>query len=203
MDTIYLRNLQVSAIVGKDAWERDNKLQPLVLNIRVERDVKLAGKYDNIKETISYGQMCKDVMNLIDSRKSGFMNISSLSLNIQTLALDKGWAADVLHVTITSPKASLRAEGGLELRCIYVGEATAGMAFLVKDLKTACIIGVNAHERQRKQMVVIELKIEVPLGVAEDALGGRDLMFDHYRGVFRIPGQIHKSVEDYVLGVSL
>ena len=166
-DTIYLRNLHVTAIVGKDTWQRDSKPQPIVLSIRLVTDIAAAGESDDINETISYGKMCKDVQNFIDAKRS-FDHLLDLNVAVSDLASTMKWGGTDLHITSSAPKALLMADGGLQLLTVFrhSPDDMAGLStprdmheatWSVHGLRIACIIGVNPHERLKKQNVVVSL----------------------------------------------
>ena len=164
-DCIYLRNLHLSAIVGKDAWQRPSKPQPLIISIKLFRDIADAGETDDISKTSNYGQICKDVQAFM---QEGFPNLRHLSRQLVFLAASKKWGARDLHITLTLPKGLLRAEKGIQHELItgcqpriFIEDSTTPLAqetWSINDIKLACIIGVNAHERLKKQIVVVSLK---------------------------------------------
>ncbi|MCJ1410172.1 trifunctional dihydropteroate synthetase [Ptychographa xylographoides] len=160
-DYIYLRNLHLSAIIGKDAWDRDGKPQPVLLSIWIQRDITQPGESDDINETVSYGQMCKDVMSYVAANQE-YRNLYEFVFKVHSIAFTKKWGGVALYMRVTLPKASLRAEGGLALEAACTMDEDAHLIserFIVKDLKLTCIIGVNVHERFTKQTVIINLEI--------------------------------------------
>ena len=164
MDTISLRNFHMTAAVGPDAWNRSGKLQPIVLTLKLLVDTTSAGKSDEIGHTFSYGQMCKDVALLSGKH---FRSIDDLMHHLVATAVSAQWPGDSLQISLVAPKALLRVEGGLgrevTLRKQLVGEQPTWtwerQVWLIKQLKVACIIGVNPHERLEKQRVIIDLEI--------------------------------------------
>ena len=157
-DSIYLRNLQLSAVVGLDAWGRAGKLQPVVLSLRLCRDTLRAGETDEIKDTFSYGQMCKEVTASVDGKS--FADVEAINGNIGRLS--NAWAGETLECQVTLPKALLRVDGGLGRETVMQRYAANEWLLLssqwtLRKIKTACIIGVNAHERLEKQGVNIDL----------------------------------------------
>ena len=181
-DCIYLRNLHLSAIVGKDAWQRRSKPQPLTISLKLYSDVATAGQSDDIDLTTSYGQICKDIQTFIDTQKD-FDNLRHLNYELVFLAVKKDWGGNALHIISTVPKGLLRSEGGLTFELItgcppsdLVKYAPAFNCvpeeiWSVKDLKLACIIGVNAHERLKRQIVVVSLKFTLRDSFIEDGGG--------------------------------
>ena len=163
-DTIFLRNLRLSAVIGNDAWGRAGKAQPLILSIALQQDLVNAAARDDINETVSYGQICKDVTKFVEEARA-FDNLVSFNTLLGNVALLKKWGGGNVDVLTMLPKASLRAEGGLGLKTSFVGGKDmmiddSSIKFLVKEMKLYCIIGVNSHERLSKQLVVVNLMIE-------------------------------------------
>jgi len=161
-DYIFLRNLQLSAIVGEDAWGREGKIQPAVISLRLRKNIDAAGQSDNINDTVSYGQICKEIMGVVEAqnKKGGFGNMDDLCNSIKELAVE--WGGTTIYIRLVLPKASLHASGGVGLELdrsqpFHPGQVT--MNYLVNDLRVSCIIGVNAHERLTKQVVIVNLQL--------------------------------------------
>ena len=53
MDTIFIRGLEVSAIIGANNWERQVK-QTLVFDVEMAADVSKAASTDNLEDALSY-----------------------------------------------------------------------------------------------------------------------------------------------------
>ncbi|KAL6718990.1 trifunctional dihydropteroate synthetase [Lecanora helva] len=164
-DSINLRNLHTTAIVGLDAWSRPLRPQPITISISLGLSTYAAGKSDKIDETFSYGTMCKDVSACVEDQE--FDGIDSLIGDVSVMA--KKWPGRSLEVEIVAEKALLRCERGLGVRVrgkreagdVYKGRAwyIRNKDWFVRNLKCACIIGVNPHERVEKQMVNIDLYV--------------------------------------------
>ena len=173
MDTISLRNFHMTAAIGPDAWNRSGKLQPIVLTLKLLIDTTSAGKSDEIGHTFSYGQMYKDVALLSGKH---FRSADDLIHHLVAIATSAQWPGEGLHVSLVAPKALLRVEGGLgreaTLRKQLVGEKPIWtwerQVWLIKQLKVACIIGVNPHERLETQQATINLEI-----LGQDGIGKR------------------------------
>ena len=183
MDIISLRNLHMTAVVGPDAWHRPGKSQPVVLKLKLLIDTTSAGTSDEIAHTFNYGQMCKHVSDLSGGH---FRSVDDLTSNLVRIALAKNWPGESLQISLIAPKALLRVEGGLgrdiTLRKQWTGIGAAEQqtwgcerhVWLVKDLKVACIIGVNPHERLEKQQVTINLEILGEDGKEEEDYKGHN-----------------------------
>ena len=167
-DTIYLRNLHVSATVGLDAWGRPSKPQPLVISVRLTLDTVAAGATDDINQTLSYGLICKEILSLVEN-EGPFPALSVLNFSIAKRAAN--WRGTKLQISIKALKASLRAEGGIECEMSFVRRPheialddesswfVSGIFWRMHDLRSTCIIGINPHEREKKQIVVINIRL--------------------------------------------
>ncbi|KAL8931828.1 MAG: hypothetical protein Q9216_007056 [Gyalolechia sp. 2 TL-2023] len=167
LDTIYLRNLNISAIIGPDAWGRQGKVQPVVLNVRLKIDTTSASTSDDINDSFSYGQVCKEITNQLDGKT--FNNLQHLITVLTTFAAF--WPGEDTKLQALAPKALLRVEGGLEIthsirkKDRYEENGVPQVrhvdtrSWSIKGLKLACIIGVNKHERLEKQSVNVDLRI--------------------------------------------
>ena len=179
MDAISLRNFHMTAAIGPDAWNRWLKLQPIVLTLKLEIDTTSAGKSDEIGHTFSYGQMCKDVAVLSGEH---FFSVDDLILNLVTIAISAQWPGESLQVFLLAPKALLRVEGGLgrqvtlqkQLVGVHPTWTSERQVWLVKQLKMACIIGVNPHERLEKQQVNVDLEIVGQHGIENNSKAEQD-----------------------------
>ena len=179
MDIILLRNFHMRAVIGPDAWNRSGKAQPLVLTVKLLADTRVAGNSDEIVHTFSYGQMCKDVTVLSDGQ---FRSIDDVTDGLAKVALANGWPGESLQISLTAPKALLRVEGGLGREVTLRKKridwqqtwSLERQVWLVRQLKLACIIGVNPHERLEKQQVTIDLQILGEPRSSEGDFGERD-----------------------------
>ncbi len=166
LDTISLRELHTTAIIGPDAWNRSGKAQPLVLSLFLTIDTSSAGASDDVNSTFSYGQMCKDVVAKVGG--GDFQNIAHITSEIADLA--NTWPGETLKITAMAPKALLRVDGGfgrvIVLHRREIGQKQSlwnvnSQEWFIQGLNIACVIGVNDHERLEKQMVNIGLKMMV------------------------------------------
>lgn len=184
LDTISLRELHTTAIIGPDAWNRSGKAQPLVLSLFLTIDTSSAGASDDVNCTFSYGQMCKDILARVGG--GDFHTIHHLTFEIADLA--NTWPGEMLKIAVMAPKALLRVDGGLGrnivLRRKEIGQTkslwdVSSHEWFIQGLNVACIIGVNEHERLEKQIVSIGLKMvgEVDQEQYKDRIWGENEMW--------------------------
>lgn len=204
LDTIYLHNLELSVVFGPDAWNRPDRPQPIILSLQLQIDNTSAGNVDDIRNTFSYSQICKDVMAKLDSKT--FMSIDHLTSELAGLA--DNWPGEELKMQAMAPKAMLRVEGGFgrEFSLKRIETKTHGFKTLnwhvgshewvIKGLKLACIIGVNHHERLEKQNISIDIHIQGEAEVADYSLqikGG----FETWRQLVKRTCDVSSSAHPY------
>lgn len=185
LDTLHLRQLQLSAVIGPSAWNQPDRPQPIILCLQLQLDTTSVGNSDDFENAFSYSQICQDVVSKLDGKT--FTSIDHLTSDLAGLA--DNWPGDTLKLQAMAPKALLRVEGGfgkeLFLKRIEtethdsktVNWHVVSHEWVVKDLKVACIIGVRPHERLEKQNLNISLRILGEAEVADYALqmkGGFD-----------------------------
>lgn len=68
MAKIEIKNLKLRAIIGIYEWERKHK-QDVVINITIIYDAKKASASDNIKDTVDYKAITKDIIKLVEGSK--------------------------------------------------------------------------------------------------------------------------------------
>ena len=149
--------------VGKDAWHRENKPQPVSITLRVNnvKSIDDAAASDDVSQSLDYGKLYRNVQNKLSNPGvyDGFSDVA-----YQVLA-----AVEVPEtsssVEVDFPKATLRAEGGLRYTLNWDrdrGVTNVDTTLQILGIKCACIIGVNPHERREKQIVVVNLTFRGP-----------------------------------------
>lgn len=168
LDTVFLQNLQFSAVIGPDAWNRPDRPQPIILSLQLQIDNSSVSNLDDIRNTFSYSQISKDITAKLNSQK--FMSIDHLTSELAGLA--DNWPGEVLKMQALAPKGMLRVEGGFGREfCLKRIETKANDSktlnwhvgsheWVIRDLNLACIIGVNPHERLEKQNISIDICIQ-------------------------------------------
>lgn len=162
-DIIYLRNLRLNAAIGPDRWHRPGKEQAVILSLRLAHNLVGAAAKDDVSKTLNYGILCREVTNHV-SNHEGKWALHECAQEVGNMALmwamreTQGEPKDV-QVEILLPKGALRVEGGVGIEVSMQADRVTAQTLVVKELKVPCIIGVNAHERVEKQMVVVNLRM--------------------------------------------
>lgn len=157
-DIIHLRNLHLSAVIGLDAWDRPDHSQPIVLSVQLFMNRSPAGESDDIKDTFSYGQMCKELMS--KAKEIPYTRLDHLAYTLGGLC--DSWPGNMMKMQLKAPKLLLRAEDGLTKEFTWIpgpGHRVQNHSWFIAGLRIACIIGVNPHERLQKQTVKINIRI--------------------------------------------
>lgn len=164
MDTIFVKNIQVSAPIGLDCWHRE-KPQPALITVRVPKSIEEAGRTDKIADTLDYRPIYKAVTELQSAKH--YHDLPEFTKEICN-RVSQVTGAQNLEVVVLLPKAIRQADGiQIETRM----QSTEGFGstptihssiFIVKGLKVDCVIGTGEAERREKQPVVLDLELRGP-----------------------------------------
>ena len=168
-DGVWLEDIQVSGVVGPDAWHRSGRPQPIHISVKVPISYEEAGITDDLNGSIHYGRLAKSIMELFNDQAAPFASLGELVEAISKKALLEFVQANSLELVINLPEALLLADGlGLSTHVSKIEPPpgldnesrlqSSGLKLYVKDLRLNCIIGINPHERREKQPVVVNLE---------------------------------------------
>jgi dihydroneopterin aldolase len=191
MDTVILKDLKFDLVVGRDAWRRPGKLQPvsISLNLQPSSNFEAAASQDDVNLTLDYGKLYKTVFSAVKDQIYG---------NVQGLMLDLARCVEsykILGIDIVMPKAILEAKSGLHYHARIdrtdADKVDASWSVALKGIEASCIIGVNFHERQYKQRLSIDLilgghQLEAGVDRSELADAGLQDMVKHLVEVYLI-----------------
>lgn len=158
MDTVVLRGIKQEIVVGKDAWQREGKPQPVHISIELSPldDFQAAASEDDVSLTVDYGKLFKAISGSILTQK--FESVRQLVISlVQCMPPFRQ-----LEIEISVPKALLLVDGGL-VHTIKISRADSTNQMQVchhvdlKQIRCNSIIGVNPHERIYKQRLLISL----------------------------------------------
>ena len=83
-DRIEIAGLRTTALIGAMAHEREAR-QPLQIDLSIHADLSRAGESDDLNQTVHYGEVCDQVLALID--RSDFILLERLAQAIADLVL--------------------------------------------------------------------------------------------------------------------
>ena len=97
MDKIIIEGLECRAHVGVPAWER-KKLQKILIDIELYLDLRKAGRSDNVRDTVDYAAVCRDVRSLCRSRH--FKLVEALAEAMASTIIEKHSLVKYLRLRI-------------------------------------------------------------------------------------------------------
>lgn len=172
INSVFLKDMPFHLSIGKDAWQREDKPQPVNITLRVDNvdSINDVATTDDISKSLDYGKLYKSIQSNLNP-KTSYSNIQQIAHFVLASLIAN--SHDISgEIQIKLPKAALRAEGGLEY--VFGSNRDQGPTieheFLhIRGIKCACIIGVNPHERRDKQIVIVNLTFRGKYGTASDS----------------------------------
>ncbi|WP_456407399.1 dihydroneopterin aldolase [Thiolapillus sp.] len=101
MDIVFLRQLQLEAVIGVYDWERKAH-QPLVMDLEIATDVRRAAATDGIQDALDYHAVAKCITEYVAN--SEFQLVETLAERCADLILHE-FAATWLRLTLHKPGA--------------------------------------------------------------------------------------------------
>ncbi len=145
-DIVYVRDLQVAALIGIYDWERQIR-QTINIDLEMGWDNRKAAASDDIKDTLNYKAASKMVIELVEA--SEFQLVETLAERIADLLLEKMHIPWV-KVTLGKPKA---VSGSREVGVIITRKRKA---------QVYLDIGSNIDRERNIRSCVKLLKLEFP-----------------------------------------
>jgi len=101
MDKLFIKDLEVEAIIGINDWEREIR-QLISISLEMNFHTKKAGKSDKLEDSLNYKRVCKLIISLTQSSKSKL--IENLAQKIAKKILTEFPIRSVI-VTVEKPGA--------------------------------------------------------------------------------------------------
>jgi D-erythro-7,8-dihydroneopterin triphosphate epimerase len=101
VDTLFLRDLTVHAIVGVNPDERTER-QPLILNVELECDLSKACRSDHLDDTVNYKSLQDNIVR--EAEEGAYLLIERLAQRIAEVCLEDAMVHAVT-VTVDKPRA--------------------------------------------------------------------------------------------------
>lgn len=98
---IFIRDLLLRCVIGINEFERKEK-QDVVINVEIWSDLTSAAKTDNIKETVDYKEINKNIIKLVENSK--FFLVEALAENVAQVCMRNQQVRKV-RVTVEKPGA--------------------------------------------------------------------------------------------------
>lgn len=150
------------AIIGRDAWNRP-AAQPINISVELDTDFSKASVTDNLKYSLNYAVISRNVLQFMQiNQLRNFKSLQNIGEEISKIVLDpKQGGGKQGFVSIKSDKSEIRAES-IEYKLRRSRKGPIGLDSInVNKLRLLTIIGVFTFERVKKQIVDIDLSLEL------------------------------------------
>ncbi len=101
MDSVFLRQLLIYTVIGIHDWEREIR-QPLVLDLEMAADIRLAAQTDSITDALDYQAVAERLTDFV--RSSSFQLLETLAEACAQLVLQE-FGVRWLRLTVNKPDA--------------------------------------------------------------------------------------------------
>ena len=101
MDIVFLRQLQMDAVIGVHDWEREIR-QPLVLDLEMASDTRTAARTDSIADALDYQAVAERITDYV--RHSSFQLLEALAEACARIVLQE-FGVSWVRLTINKPGA--------------------------------------------------------------------------------------------------
>ncbi len=101
MDTVFLRQLQLEAVIGVYDWERKIR-QPLCMDLEIATDVRRAAASDRIQDALDYQAVARRITEYVAG--SEFQLVETLAERCAELLI-REFAVTWLRLTVHKPDA--------------------------------------------------------------------------------------------------
>lgn len=105
MDIVYIKQLRADAVIGVYDWERGIR-QPLVLDLELASDNRLAATHDALADAVDYDAISSRILAFVQT--SQFQLIETLAERVAELVLDE-FQVSWLRLRVGKPGAVAQA----------------------------------------------------------------------------------------------
>lgn len=165
---VFINRLAVNAIPGPDGFNRAT-LQPVAISLAMETDFSKASAGDDLSHSINYAVVSRAVgSHFKQNERRDFGSLTRVGAAAAAIALDpaQGGHADLVCVTVESRRNEILADR-LWARVVRpVGGVHDVIG--VEGVRMRTLIGVFPFERERKQLVTVDVELSVEPEVAVD-----------------------------------
>lgn len=157
LDMVILKGLTFQIVVGRDAWQRQGKPQPVNLTVEISPTTNFEGAAteDNVSLTVDYGKLYKSLNQFISGQS--FESVDHLLATVIHCVPQYQY----LNIDITLPKALLLVDGGVTYSARISQNHSKQLQIYrqvhLNQISCSCIIGVNPHERVNKQRLLVSI----------------------------------------------
>lgn len=100
-DCIIIEGLKVETVIGCLDWERQI-LQPLLIDLKIYTDLSVAGKSDDLVNTLNYVDICQYVTEIICERKAQL--IEHVAYLVMAKLMQRFPTIEQIDITVHKPE---------------------------------------------------------------------------------------------------
>ncbi|SMN19741.1 similar to Saccharomyces cerevisiae YNL256W FOL1 Multifunctional enzyme of the folic acid biosynthesis pathway [Maudiozyma saulgeensis] len=154
MDQIHINNLSLQTICGPDLWTRVAP-QHCKISLTIKTDFTRCSATDDLKYSLNYAVLCRDVTNHVNSRKN-WGHVHTLSRSIFNFIGEKyNQSIDSMKVTLKNEDYHLRTK---DIESVIENKDIETLN--IRNLELFAIIGIFNFERLQRQKVSLDLSIK-------------------------------------------
>jgi dihydroneopterin aldolase len=171
-DNITVKNLQATVNAGVDVWNR-KKQQPALITVtlHVAKSFESAAATDSLdSSTVHYGKLSKDLKARVEHESTHYQSTSNLIGNLAHQTMETAQVEEMvapgstgiaaMEIGVHYPKASMLGDGVTLSYASFPHAGVFSRVIHLRDVRVACLVGVNSNERLQKQALVVNLWIE-------------------------------------------
>ncbi|KAL9058631.1 MAG: hypothetical protein Q9162_001638 [Coniocarpon cinnabarinum] len=164
-DKIRVSGLKIDANVGFDAWGRPG-IQPVEINVEIglQNTISSAAASDALDEsTVHYGNLSKIIRSRVPQDGEQWQLPDAFAHQMMEVVRDaasKSAKISFIEMSIAFPEASLYGQDSCLSVSLNHPLELSSVTFSLHRLQMPALIGVNARERVRKQMIIVDLFID-------------------------------------------
>ncbi|KAG7191843.1 trifunctional dihydropteroate synthetase [Scheffersomyces spartinae] len=162
-DSVFIKKLAATTNIGKDAWNRPTP-QPINVSVELRTDFRKASKSDNLKYSLNYAVISRNILEFLKAHEhKNFKSLGNIAEAVSAVVLDekRGGGLNV-KVLVQSTKSEIRADSVKYIASrSNDNEIVENDEIEVNGLKLLTIIGVFTFERLQRQIVDIDLNLQL------------------------------------------
>lgn len=173
-DTIRINDLLLTVPIYAGAiWPKPQgqaALQPVLVSLSIPHNISSTASTDELSQTINYSLLCSMLRDSLNDSTPAFDSLEQLSARIfDILLLRSGSDASIpflgeAHLKVVQSRAPLNCKAvGVETTATTSSGSSWSISHVkhfVEDLECSTIIGVNACEREERQIVRVNISIK-------------------------------------------
>ncbi|KAG8857012.1 trifunctional dihydropteroate synthetase [Tulasnella sp. 330] len=171
-DWIIINSLSLTPTpLGSSLWDRpsvSSRPQPVTVSVAVPlASIRLAGASDGLANSVNYGTLAKTIERVVANRKEPFSCMEAMAEDVAAATFEEFSGVHEIQVVVAKPRALLHAkEAAVRITRKRGGDVVEHAEdrwdqILIRDLELSAIIGLNPWEREAKQVVRINLEMDV------------------------------------------